>query len=172
MQVIHFRRPIGHPKGRPIEAAARDSVRALLGAGPLRRDLLIEYLHRLQDAQGSLPVSLLTALAEAMRLAPAEVYEVASFYHHFDVLADGETPPPSLTVRVCESLSCTMNGAGPLLASLREQPATRSGCSRCLWATATARRWRSSASGRCVVPRPRRWPRWWPRPAQATLRFP
>ena len=121
MQVIHFRRPIGHPKGRPIEAAARDSVRALLGAGPLRRDLLIEYLHRLQDAQGSLPVSLLTALAEAMRLAPAEVYEVASFYHHFDVLADGETPPPSLTVRVCESLSCTMSGAGQLLASLREQ---------------------------------------------------
>ncbi|MBP6814649.1 MAG: NAD(P)H-dependent oxidoreductase subunit E [Burkholderiaceae bacterium] len=121
MQVIHFRRPIGHPKGRPIEAAARECVRALLGAGPLRRDLLIEYLHRLQDAQGSLPVSLLTALAEAMRLAPAEVYEVASFYHHFDVLADGETPPPSLTVRVCESLSCTMNGAGPLLASLREQ---------------------------------------------------
>ena len=121
MQVIHFRRPIGHPKGRPIEAAARERVRALLGAGPLRRDLLIEYLHRLQDAQGSLPVALLTALAEAMRLAPAEVYEVASFYHHFDVQADGEAAPPSLTVRVCESLSCTMAGAGQLLASLREQ---------------------------------------------------
>ena len=121
MQVIHFRRPIGHPKGRPVEAAARERVRELLGAGPLRRDLLIEYLHRLQDGEGSLPVGLLTALAEAMRLAPAEVYEVASFYHHFDVRADGESAPPSLTVRVCESLSCAMAGAGSLLAGLREQ---------------------------------------------------
>nr|MBP8309888.1 NAD(P)H-dependent oxidoreductase subunit E [Burkholderiaceae bacterium] len=121
MQVIHFRRPIGHPKGRPVEAAARERVRELLGAGPLRRDLLIEYLHRLQDGEGSLPVGLLTALAEAMRLAPAEVYEVASFYHHFDVRADGESAPPWLTVRVCESLSCAMAGAGILLAGLREQ---------------------------------------------------
>ncbi|MCX7271967.1 MAG: NAD(P)H-dependent oxidoreductase subunit E, partial [Burkholderiales bacterium] len=119
MQVIHFRRPIGHAKGRPVEPAARERVRALVGSAPLVRDRLIEYLHLVQDAEGCLPQPLLAALAEAMRLAPAEVYEVATFYHHFDVLAPGEAPGPSLTVRVCESLSCEMAGAHRLIDALR-----------------------------------------------------
>lgn len=119
MQVIHFRRPIGHPKGRPIEPAARNTIRQLLGDAPLRRDLLIEYLHRLQDAQGCLRVPLLTALADALRLAPAEVYEVATFYHHFDVVADDASAPAPITVRVCDSLSCEMAGARPLIAALQ-----------------------------------------------------
>jgi hypothetical protein len=99
-------------------------------------------------------VALLTALAEAMRLAPAEVYEVASFYHHFDVQADGEAAPPSLTVRVCESLSCTMAGAGQLLAVCASSSVMRSGCSRCLvWALRRrAGGGRRPAAGACASP--------------------
>ncbi len=118
MQVIQFRRPIGHPKGRPVAASARAQVRELLGEGPLRRDLLIEYLHRLQDSLGCLSKPTLAALAEAMSLAPVEVYEVATFYHHFDVQADAAAAPAGLTVRVCESLSCEMAGARALIERL------------------------------------------------------
>ncbi len=106
------------PKGRQVDPVARDEVAALLGDRPRRRDLLIEHLHLLQDKYGCLHARHLAALAEAMKLALVEVYEVASFYAHFDIVLDGETPPPSLTVRVCDSLSCELFGAQKLLADL------------------------------------------------------
>ena len=110
--------PVGfrsHPRGRPVDPLVRAEVTRLLAGLPLARDQLIEHLHRLQDALGHLPVAHLTALADLLRLAPVEVYEVASFYHHFDVVRDGESAPPALTIRVCTSLSCALVG-GPELA--------------------------------------------------------
>jgi formate dehydrogenase len=112
------RRPGKTPKGRPIDLAALDEVRALLGDRPRRRDLLIEHLHLIQDEYGHLPAAHLAALAAEMKLAQTEVYEVATFYAHFDVVKEGETPPPPVTVRVCDSLSCAMAGAEHLLESL------------------------------------------------------
>jgi len=103
-----------HPKGRPVDPAALAEVRAALGDAPRRADLLIEHLHRLQDRFGCLKAAHLVALAAEMKLAMAEVYEVASFYHHFDIVKDGEAPPPPITVRVCETLSCAMAGADAL----------------------------------------------------------
>ena len=102
------------PKGRPVEGAALEEVRALLGDAPRRRDLLIEFLHRIQDHYGCLPAAQLVALASEMRLAMTEVYEVASFYHHFDIVKEGEARPPAITVRVCETLACQMAGADRL----------------------------------------------------------
>ena len=90
----------------------------MLGDRPRDRDLLIEHLHLVQDTYGSLGAAHLQALAVEMRLAMAEVYEVASFYAHFDLVLDGETPPPAITVRVCDSLSCVLGGAEALLDSL------------------------------------------------------
>ncbi|MDD3447930.1 MAG: NAD(P)H-dependent oxidoreductase subunit E [Gammaproteobacteria bacterium] len=113
------RRARGRPRGRTAEPRALREVRALLGDAPRRRDLLIEHLHRIQDAHGHLSTAHLTALAEELNLAAAEVYEVASFYHHFDPVPDGEPPPPPLTVRVCDSVSCELAGAGELLAALK-----------------------------------------------------
>ncbi len=106
------------PKGRQLDDQAWEEVRALLGDGPRRRDLLIEYLHLIQDKYGHLSAAHLRALAEEMRLAQAEVYEVATFYAHFDVVKEGETPPPALTIRVCDSLSCELAGAQELKAAL------------------------------------------------------
>src|SRR5262249_31910344 len=97
---------------------ARDEVRALLKDDPRRRDLLIEYLHRIQDSFGHLSARHLVALAAEMKLAMTEVYEVATFYHHFDVVKDGEAAPAAITVRVCDSISCEMAGANELLAKL------------------------------------------------------
>ncbi|MEK6243291.1 MAG: NADH-ubiquinone oxidoreductase-F iron-sulfur binding region domain-containing protein [Pseudomonadota bacterium] len=105
-------------KGRGVEPKAREEVRALLGREPRRRDLLIEHLHKIQDRYGHLSSARLAALAEEMRLSQTEVYEVATFYHHFDVVKEGETPPPALTVRVCDSLSCELAGAARLLKEL------------------------------------------------------
>ncbi|MEQ8895795.1 MAG: NAD(P)H-dependent oxidoreductase subunit E [Roseovarius sp.] len=106
------------PKGRQLEDQAWDDVRGLLGDGPRRTDLLIEYLHLIQDEFGHLSAGHLRALAEELRVAQAEVYEVATFYAHFDVVKEGETPPPALTIRVCDSLSCEMAGAQELKAAL------------------------------------------------------
>lgn len=110
------------PKGRRVDPQALAEVQALLGDRPRRRDLLIEHLHLLQDRYWQLSPRHLAALAQEMRMAQAEVYEVASFYHHFDLVRDeaGATHggPAALTVRVCESLSCEMAGAGDLLARL------------------------------------------------------
>jgi formate dehydrogenase len=105
-------------KGRQVDDAALVEVRSLLGDRPRRRDLLIEFLHLIQDAHGHLSAAHLAALADEMRLAQAEVYEVATFYAHFDVVKEGETPPPSLTIRVCDSLSCELAGAAQLQKAL------------------------------------------------------
>src|SRR5829696_4570078 len=90
----------GKPKGRPVDPLARDQVRMLLGDAPRSPDQLIEHLHKLQDHFGHLSAAHLEALAQEMRLAQAEVFEVATFYHHFDVVREGEAAPPRLTVRV------------------------------------------------------------------------
>lgn len=108
------------PKGRQLDDRAWQEVRELLGDRPRRRDLLIEYLHLIQDAYGHLSAAHLRALAEEMRIAQAEVYEVATFYAHFDVVKEGETPPPALTIRVCDSLSCELAGAQALKAALED----------------------------------------------------
>ena len=117
---IHPRRPRHQLKGRQPSDAARAEVRALIGPPPAeghRRDLLIEHLHALNDHWHGLFERHLVALAAEMRLSMAEVYEVASFYHHFELLRDDATAPRP-TVRVCQSLSCQLAGAGDLLARL------------------------------------------------------
>ena len=110
------------PKGRRVDPAALAEVQALLGGAELRRDRLIEYLHALQDRYGQLAAPHLAALAQVLKLAQTEVYEVASFYHHFDVVKEGAdgrvAPPAALTVRVCDGLSCELAGAQDLLARL------------------------------------------------------
>ena len=115
------RRPRRTPKGRQVDPAALNEVRALLGDRSRQRDLLIEHLHLIQDEYGHLSAAHLTALAQEMKLALAEVYEVATFYAHFDVVKEGEATPPSVTVRVCDSLSCAMAGAEKLLAELPQR---------------------------------------------------
>lgn len=106
------------PKGRQVDDAALADVRALLNDRPRRRDLLIEHLHLIQDHYGHLSVQHLNALAEEMRMSQTEVYEVATFYAHFDVVKDGDVPPPALTIRVCDSLSCELAGAQALKSAL------------------------------------------------------
>src|SRR5215831_20347169 len=113
--------PRGMPKGRSVDRTAREEVTALLGSSPLRRDLLIEYLHRIQDHFGCISAAHMVALASQMKLAMTEVYEVATFYHHFDLVKDGENPPPAITVRVCDSISCEMAGSNALLSTLKER---------------------------------------------------
>ena len=108
------------PKGRQLDDQAWSDVRALLEGKSLARDLLIEHLHLIQDTQGHLSAAHLRALAEEMRLPMAEVYEVATFYAHFDVVKEDEAPPPALTIRVCDSLSCEMAGAQQLKAALED----------------------------------------------------
>ena len=108
------------PKGRQLDSSALDDVRKLLGKRPRRRDLLIEYLHLIQDNYGYLSDLNLHALAEEMRISMAEIYEVATFYAHFDVVREGETPPPPLTLRVCDSLSCELAGSAALFEALMD----------------------------------------------------
>ncbi|MEI8153242.1 MAG: NAD(P)H-dependent oxidoreductase subunit E, partial [Hyphomicrobiales bacterium] len=112
------RKPRRTPKGRQIDPAAADEVSALLGDRSRQRDLLIEHLHLIQDKYGCISSAHLTALAAEMKLSQTEVYEVATFYAHFDVVKEGQTPPPPVTVRVCDSLSCAMAGADRLLNDL------------------------------------------------------
>ena len=113
------RKPRGTAKGRTTDPIALDEVRVLLGAEPRRRDLLIEHLHKIQDRHGHISAAHLVALAHEMNLSQAEVYEVATFYHHFDVVKEGETAPPALTVRVCDSLACELSGANELIVGLK-----------------------------------------------------
>src|SRR5689334_879177 len=96
------RRPPRTPKGRQVDPRALQDVRSLLADGERRRDLLLEHLHLIQDKYGCLSAAHRTALAHEMRLALAEVYEVATFYAHFDVVKEGDAPPPPITVRVCD----------------------------------------------------------------------
>ena len=109
-----------HTKGRQLTDQAWNEVRTLLGDRPRRSDLLIEHLHLIQDEYGHLSAAHLRALAEEMRMSMAEIYEVATFYAHFDVVKEGETPPPALTIRVCDSLSCELAGAQQLKAALED----------------------------------------------------
>ena len=113
------RRKKGQGKGRSVDVNALMQIRALLGDTERRSDLLIEFLHKIQDEFGHLSSSHLVALAHDMKLAPAEVYEVATFYHHFDVVKDEQPAPPAITVRVCDSVSCELNGANELIAELK-----------------------------------------------------
>jgi formate dehydrogenase beta subunit len=115
------RKGAAFPKGRVLKSEEVAALRALLGERPRARELLIEYLHLIQDAEGCLPEGQLHALAEELKLPMAEVYEVATFYAHFDVVADGEPRPPRLTVRVCDSLSCMLAGAEQLVAGLEAE---------------------------------------------------
>ncbi len=110
-----------HPKGRVVDPRALEEVRSLLGDRPRRRDLLIEHLHLIQDHYHRLGAAHLAALAEEMRLAMAEVYEVASFYAHFDIVAEDEAGPPARTVRVCDSVTCSLFGGPRLLAELADR---------------------------------------------------
>ena len=110
----------GRAKGRAVDPIARDEVLEAIDGISQTADQLIECLHRLQDAHGYLSSQHLVALADVLRLAPTEVYEVATFYHHFDVVREGETPPPPLTVRVCNSVTCEMFGATQLLGALQK----------------------------------------------------
>src|SRR5690349_3084430 len=106
------------PKGRQVEPQALSEVQALLGDAPRSADLLIEHLHRINDRYGHLSARHLAALAREMGLALTEVYEVATFYHHLDVVKEGENAPPALTVRVCDSIACDLFGAQDLLKKL------------------------------------------------------
>ena len=105
-------------RGRQIDPRALEEVRALLGNAPRERDLLIEHLHKIQDRYGHISAARLAALAAEMRLAYAEVFEVATFYHHFDVVMEGAQAPPALTIRVCDGLSCELAGAQNLFGLL------------------------------------------------------
>ena len=108
----------GEQRGRHVTQTAQEQIRSLLGSETPRRDLLIEYLHLIQDEFGHIAADHITALAAEMQLATTEVYEVATFYHHFDVIREGQDAPPELTVRVCDSITCEMYGANDLVAKL------------------------------------------------------
>src|ERR1700728_734591 len=114
-------RPRRTPKGRQVDPRAAADIEALLTDRPRRHDLLIEHLHLIQDKYGYISSAHLAALAAEMKLAQTEVYEVATFYAHFDVVKEGETPPPPVTVRVCDSLSCALAGSEHLLDALPQK---------------------------------------------------
>jgi NADH:ubiquinone oxidoreductase subunit F (NADH-binding)/NADH:ubiquinone oxidoreductase subunit E len=108
-------------KGRLLLAEDVQAVQKIIGQGPYERHMLIEYLHAIQDYEGHLSEGYMQALADKMRLPMAEVYEVATFYAHFDVIADGESPPPPITIRICDSISCMLKNSDQLLQSLENK---------------------------------------------------
>ena len=114
------KKKLGKQKGRFLDSSALLEVQKLLSDMPRRKDLLIEALHLIQDEYHFISAKHVVALAFEMKLSHAEVYEVATFYHHFDVIKEDQIPPPSLTVRVCESLSCEMSGANKLTKTLKQ----------------------------------------------------
>src|SRR5664279_3064582 len=114
-----IRRAKSTPKGRQIDPRALEEIEALLGERPRRRDFLIEHLHLIQDTYHQISAAHLAALADAMKLSLAEVFESATFYAHFDVLTENDPPIPPLTVRVCDSLTCALFGADKLLHAVR-----------------------------------------------------
>jgi formate dehydrogenase len=113
------KRARGFPKGRQLDNQAIEQVRELLGDRPRRHDLLIEYLHLIQDRYHHISAAHLKALCEELRLPQAAAYEVATFYAHFDVVKEGETPPPPTTIRVCDSITCAVKGAEALFEALK-----------------------------------------------------
>jgi formate dehydrogenase len=128
------------PRGRVLSQAEVDAVKAILGDRPRERALLIEYLHLIQDSEGCLPEGYLHALAEELRIPMAEVFEVATFYAHFDIVRSDEARPPKITIRVCDSLSCMLAGAEKLLEELRREklPAVRVERAPCIGSCDTA----------------------------------
>jgi NADH:ubiquinone oxidoreductase subunit F (NADH-binding)/NADH:ubiquinone oxidoreductase subunit E len=114
-----LKRRSGKPKGRPVDPDVLAETQRLLGDESRAPDMLIEHLHKIQDRFGHISSKFIAALAAEMKMSQTEVYEVATFYHHFDVVKEGENPPPSLTVRVCESVSCDMAGAHGLIDALK-----------------------------------------------------
>ena len=114
------RKAVPHPKGRQLDPTALEEVQELLGSQPRQKDLLIEFLHLIQDKFGHLAAKHMQALAQELKLSQTEVYEVASFYAHFDLVLENDTPPPPLTIRVCDSIGCEMAGAQDLLKDLPE----------------------------------------------------
>jgi NADH:ubiquinone oxidoreductase subunit F (NADH-binding)/NADH:ubiquinone oxidoreductase subunit E len=115
------RKALIFPKGRLLKDAERKALREIVGEGPFERALLIEYLHKIQDHEGCLPEGLAHALAEVMRIPMAEVYEVATFYAHFDFIPDDAERPAKTTIRVCDSLSCMLAGAESLITALQAE---------------------------------------------------
>ncbi|MGP1396553.1 MAG: NAD(P)H-dependent oxidoreductase subunit E [Inquilinaceae bacterium] len=111
------RKPAG-PKGRRLDESALAEIVDLLGSATPPRDRLIECLHAVQDRYGHLSARHLRALADHMRLSMAEIFEVATFYHHFDVVPEGARPPPPLTIRICDSISCMIAGAEDVLEAM------------------------------------------------------
>ncbi len=111
----------GEKRGRRVNPLALQQVKELLGDTPIRRDLLIEYLHLIQDNYHHISAEHITALASIMKLATTEVYEVASFYHHFDIVKEGHHAPPELTIRVCDSVTCELNNANDIIKALDEK---------------------------------------------------
>ncbi len=109
----------GEKRGRRVDLEALNQIRELIAPLPLRRDLLIEYLHLIQDKYGHISAEHITALASEMKLSTTEIFEVATFYHHFDVIKENQSPPENLTVRVCDSISCEMNNAETLVRELQ-----------------------------------------------------
>ncbi|MFN8925064.1 MAG: NAD(P)H-dependent oxidoreductase subunit E, partial [Rhodospirillales bacterium] len=112
------RRARATPKGRQVDPAVLDAVIRRIGDGPHPRDRLLDHLHALNDAHGGLRHAHLVALAHAMRLSMVEVFEVASFYAHFEILTDEAPDPPPVTIRVCDGIACMLAGAGALRADL------------------------------------------------------
>lgn len=111
----------GREKGRVLDEKYSEQIRSLLADMPIKRELLIEYLHKIQDFYHCISKPHIRALARELNIPTAEVFEVATFYHHFDVLEDNQSPPPPLTVRVCESITCEMFGAESLLSELENK---------------------------------------------------
>ncbi len=140
MTMQQRRSPDRGPKGRALDDVALAEVRQLLGHRERRRDLLIEFLHLIQDRYGCLSAAHLRALAEDMRLSQVEVYEVATFYDHFDIVREGEARPAPLTIRVCESISCMLAGAEHLIGELAAKADPK-----------TVRVMRAPCMGRCAT---------------------
>ncbi len=109
-----------HLRGRQVNLDTLAKLRDLMGSAPIQRDLLVEYLHLIQDDVGYLPADYLAALAHEMNIPMAEVYECASFYAHFDIVKEDQQPPAAVTVRVCDSLSCQLAGAAQLKKALEK----------------------------------------------------
>ena len=109
----------GRITGRVIDQKTISNLEKLIGNESIKRDMLIEHLHKIQDTYHHISRSHIRALAKIMNLSVAAIYETATFYHHFDVIGDKETPPPATTIRVCDSVTCEMFGAKKLINELR-----------------------------------------------------
>ncbi|GIR26183.1 MAG: hypothetical protein CM15mP40_07910 [Alphaproteobacteria bacterium] len=115
---------VPYPKGRSLDQKSKEDVKTLINGTPIKRDLLIEYLHLIQDKYRCIKKSHLAALSDIMKIPFAEAFEVASFYAHFDVLDDNDPTPPEITIRMCDSLTCELKGSDSLLKDLQKSTIT------------------------------------------------